>query len=388
MKIFCEDTLTYGEEFFGDVAEVTWFSGNSLKPEQLKDAEALFVRSTTKVNAELLRDAAKLKLVATATSGSDHLDLELLRQKGIASYAAGGCNAIAVAEYVIAGLLKICVEQEWDMSTKSIGIVGAGHVGTALAQRASALGMSVILCDPPLESSDTRDLKPLAEILTCDFISLHVPYVKSGNWPTGHMFNKSILQTLKPEQVLINACRGEVVDNQALLQLLKSSYSQTSHRPFFTVFDVWENETYINFELAQFTDIATQHIAGHSLEGKARGTEMIYNVAAEQFGWQKKSMWDFLPAPGFDETDLVKSLSEDASVIEQLQGLVHKVYDIEADSQAFKTQVKDAEKFRYSRKNYAIRREFASAKVNAGNSVLSKAIYGVGFQASPYDKAE
>lgn len=371
MKIYCEDTLTYGEQFFGDVADVTWFAGNTLKPQHLQDADALFIRSTTKVDEPMLEFADNLKLVATATSGSDHMDLELLHKRNIAAYSAGGCNAIAVAEYVIAGLLHLAVVNQLTLTGKSLGIVGAGHVGTALAERAQHLGLNVLLCDPPLEASgDKRDFVPLQEIMACDIISLHVPYVKTGQWPTGHMLNKARLEALKPEQILVNACRGEVVDNAALFEMLRRE------KRFFSIFDVWENEPSINFELAQLTDIATEHIAGHSLEGKARGTDMIYRVAADMFNWPQKSMWDYLPECNSGSQPDMTSTGSDIVVLDKLAS---SVYSIEKDSNRFKRDVSDADKFRYSRKNYAIRREFASVKVNAGNSPLSKAIYGLGF---------
>lgn len=372
MKIFCEDTLTYGAQFFNDVADVTWFAGNQLQPDQLKQADALFVRSTTKVNEALLSNAPNLKLVATATSGSDHMDLNFLQQRNIRAYAAGGCNAIAVAEYVIAGILYLAATHNMTLDKKTLGIVGAGHVGTALAQRAVNLGLKVVLCDPPLENAgDAREFASIEDILGCDIISLHVPFISSGDWPTKHMMDKARLQQLRPDQILINACRGEVVDNQALLELLNIE------KRFMTVFDVWENEPAINFELARLTDIATEHIAGHSLEGKARGTEMVYKIAAEEFNWPGKSMWDYLPSTSND------NLQVDLTGAEPFHGPLHKlvrgVYDIHRDSERFRSNVSDREQFRYSRKNYAIRREFASIKVNAGNSSLSKAIYGLGF---------
>lgn len=378
MKIFCEDTLTYGQAFFSDVADVTWFSGNQITSDMLNQADALFVRSTTKVDRKLIEHAEKLKLVATGTSGSDHLDLALLASRGIKAYSAGGCNAIAVAEYVVSGLLHLSVSQNIPLQGKKIGIVGAGHVGTALAHRIQHLGMNVLLCDPPLEQSgDSRRFVELDDILTCDVISLHVPLVKQGPWRTLHLFDEARLSQLNPQQILVNACRGEVVDNDALFKLLKAG------KPFHSIFDVWENEPGIHFPLASMTDIATQHIAGHSLEGKARGTEMIYNYAAQIFGWPEKSMWDYLPEPELHSERLEACLVENQTHMQRLHALVSQVYDIHRDSKLFKSDVLSPEQFRYSRKNYAIRREFASAKVNAGNSALSKAIYGLGFGAEP-----
>ena len=375
MKIFCEDTLTYGEAFFEDVADVTHFSGNRLSAAELTDVEALFIRSTTKITPELLSHAQRLKLVATATAGTDHMDLNYLQERGITAYSAAGCNAIAVAEYVIAGLLWLAAKENMRLQGKRLGIVGAGNVGTALADRAGHLGLEVLLCDPPLEvAGDPRDMVSIEEILSCDIISLHVPFVTAGDWPTHHMLNEQRLKALKPEQILVNACRGEVVDNRALKSVLQSGSA------FFTLFDVWENEPDIDFDLAQRTDIATQHIAGHTLEGKARGTEMIYNFAAQQFGWPQKSMWHYLPEVSFAGKSWLDIAQNDSSTEAQLHELISRVYAIEQDSLLFKTRVNDDKSFRYSRKHYGIRREFSSVQVNTGNSLLTQAIYGLGFR--------
>lgn len=376
--IYCEDTLTYKEAFFSDVAEVHYFSANDLTATELKsnfqqEADALFVRSTTKVDKTLVADASKLKFVATATAGTDHLDLAYLRSKGIETYAATGCNAIAVAEYVIAGLLWLSATKGLSLVGKTLGIVGAGNVGTALAERIVGLGMHVQLCDPPRQQlGDPRHFVTLENILECDVISLHVPFITSGCHPTYHMFDEQVLHQLSSEQVLVNACRGEVVDNHALHKRLQNGAG------LHTIFDVWENEPDINFALAQLTDIATQHIAGHSLEGKARGTDMVYNRAAAHFGWPKKSMWDFLPTPPKNTVNMtIPSLCE--GMAEGLHAIISNVYDIAADSEHVKQQVNNARQFRYSRKNYGIRREFASAQVCTGNSAQLKALFDLGF---------
>ena len=381
MKILCEDTLLYGTEFFADVADFRRFSATAITPDLLRDVDALFVRSTTKVTSSLLAEAKQLKLVATATSGSDHFDWHYLQRNNIAGYAAGGCNAIAVAEYVIAGILHLVKKYALPLAGKRIGIVGAGYVGTALAQRAEHLGLEVLLCDPPLQDAgDPRAFVTLDEVMRCEFISLHVPLITEGRWPTHHLFNSARLETLKPQQVLINACRGEVVDNVALKHILQQS------RAFYSIFDVWENEPEIDFELSKLTEIASQHIAGHTLEGKARGTEMVYNHAAKMFGWPQKSMWEYLPSGSEKPIDLDLIASNASDDSDTLQAVVSRVYDIKKDSQAFVDNVNNGEQFRYSRKNYAIRREFASEQVKTGNSAATKALYGLGFASDVKNK--
>lgn len=373
MLIYCEDTLLYGAEFFSDWGEVRFFSGNKVTSDQLKDAELLFVRSTTKVNEGLLQKAVNLKFVATATSGSEHLDGLYLRDRGIPYYSAGGCNAIAVAEYVISAIFNSCEKLAKPLSQLTVAIVGCGHVGTVLATKLKAIGMDIRLYDPPLEADgDSRTFVNFDDVMSADIISLHVPLVTEGDYPTQKMFGHEQLKQLTSTQLLINACRGEVVCNEALLKLCDSD-----SKPI-VVLDVFENEPTINFELAQRVDYATAHIAGHTIEGKARGTEMVYLRAGELFDLPTPHRIEsFLPSSGLAPVEI----NSHQSLHNIMRQLVLGVYDIGHDSREFKANVKDADAFRYSRKNYAIRREFGAQQVNTGNVAHSKAIYELGFSA-------
>lgn len=363
LKILCEDTLTYGKEFFSDIGNVTFFSGATLQAEKLVDVDCLLVRSTTRVDAQLLSNANSLKFVATATAGTDHVDIPMLKSRNIEFFAAAGCNAIAVAEYVIAALMHLSDESTF-LENKSVGIVGAGNVGTVLAEKLSRFGVCVKLCDPPLQDAgDPRDFVALQEIMNCDVISLHVPLVEGGLHPTRKLVDASMLQELKDHQILVNACRGEVIDQNALLRLKREG------RGFKTVLDVWESEPDIDFDLVPYIDIATQHIAGHTIEGKARGTDMVYQKLIYTFKLeQKRDMWQFLP-----QVNPIDVNGENK--FELQKQLVKSIYDIASDDKQFREQVIDANSFRYSRKNYGIRREFGAFKVSAGNSQQSQALY-------------
>lgn len=373
MQIYCEDTLLYGKEFFSTWGNIHFFSGNTVTQEDVENADLLLVRSTTKVTAELLHKAKNLKFVATATSGSEHLDTTFLKQAGIPYYAAGGCNAIAVAEYVISAIVTVLSSMDKTLQELTVGIVGAGFVGSALQQKLSAIGVKTLLCDPPLqEKGDSRSLVSLEEIMTADIISLHVPLVDDGPHATRNMFDLQRLQQLSSHQVLINACRGEVVSNQALLEIV-----QHSEHPKL-VLDVWDNEPNIDFRLVPHVHLATPHIAGHTVEGKARGTEMVYHAAANLLGLSGDlRLADVLPKANLPVIECDSSVPFDANIT----ALVKTVYDIGLDDQLFRATVKDAESFRYSRKNYAIRREFAAMQVNAGKTCYSEAIYELGFSA-------
>lgn len=369
MKIYCEDSLLYADEFFSDWGEVFRFSGRTVQAEQLQDADILLVRSTTQVNRELIEVCPRLQYVGTATAGTNHMDTDYLSDKGIAWGSAAGCNAIAVAEYVISCLFALAGRQGWSVTDKRMGIVGAGHVGTALARKLSALNIDYLLCDPPLaDAGDPRNFVGMDAIMDCDIISLHVPLIRSGPYPTHHLFDAVRLANLSDDQILINACRGEVIDNRALLEAFKAG------RPLQVVLDVWEKEPEILFELIPHLALASAHIAGHTLEGKARGTEMLYLQLAPILARPAKiSLPTLLPRP------TVPRLHCQQPDQAGLASLVFAVYDVRNDDAAFRQGAGTAARFEYIRKHYAIRREFASVQVSCGNCAMTEAIYGLGF---------
>jgi erythronate-4-phosphate dehydrogenase len=371
MKIYYEDSMPYALEFFAEMAECVMFSHKTVTAQQLADADVLLVRSTTKVNAALLADNNQLIFVGTATAGTDHVDQGYLHQRQLPFVSAGGCNAIAVAEYVLSAITVQATKFDWQLSQITVGIVGAGHVGTALANTLTALGITYKLCDPPLaDQQDPRALVAMEEIMACDVISLHVPFVDQGRYKTQHLFDQKRLQQLNDQQLLINACRGEVIDNKAALTLFQQGSSLN------LVLDVWENEPNIDLELVPYVALATAHIAGHTIEGKARGTEMLYLALCKQLGVKvSKQLSDYLPAAA------PISLPDTSAKISDrfLTDLILSVYNVAEDDRHFKNTIAGVDSFRYIRKHYPIRREFSAIRVNAGNSVHSEAIYRLGF---------
>lgn len=371
MKIYYEDSMPYAAEFFSDLGDCQVFSHKTVNAEMLADADVLLTRSTTKVNAALLSKNKRLRFVGTATAGTDHVDKDYLAGRNTPFFSAGGCNAVAVAEYVLSAMVVMANRLNWDLADKTVGIVGAGNVGTALSRVLTVLGINHKLCDPPLaDAGDKRDLVALDDIMDCDVISLHVPWVKAGAYATQYMFDQARLEKLTENQLLINACRGEVIDNQAAVSLFEQG------KKLNLVMDVWENEPTINTDLIPYTALATAHIAGHTIEGKARGTEMLYLDLCQQLAiTPNKKLSDYLPS--------AESLKIDAAnqqnMWQTIQELVLSVYDISEDDRQFRAKHHDAESFRYIRKHYPIRREFSAIAVNAGNLPYSKAIYDLGF---------
>ena len=363
MNIFYDENMPFVKEFFSDFGNLYSFSGRSLTANDIIKADVLLVRSITQVNETLLRLNNQLQFVGTATIGVDHIDQRYLKQRNVNFSSAAGCNAISVAEYVISALVVMAERYLIDIFSLTVGIVGAGNTGSRLSEKLTALGIKHVLCDPILAqaqlnkvSKKQRDFVTLEKALSCDVISLHVPLTQSGEYPTYHLLNKDNLAKLSQQQVLINACRGDVIDNQALLLLKKQGKGPK------LILDVWENEPNILLPLVQYTDIATAHIAGYSLEGKARGTEMLYQALCRAFKKEiRYNLEQFLPIPIIDSITIKEHFSESL-----LNPLVKTVYDVRRDDAIFRQQI-TKQGFDYIRKTYPQRREFSALKVKMKN---------------------
>lgn len=370
MQILADQNMPLVEEFFSEIGQITRFTGRELSPEQLRDTDVLLVRSITQVDQTLLNTADKLKFVGTATIGTDHIDQQLLSDKGIAFSSAPGCNATAVAEYVIASLFALAQEDGFSLKGKTVGVVGVGNIGSRLVTKLEALGCQVLLCDPPKQDNGQLEqgvnLEHILE--NADIVSFHVPLVKEGNYKTRHLLNANNLPKLKEGAVVINSCRGDVIDNQALLQFMRDGANLS------LVLDVWEGEPDIEQALIPFTRIGSVHIAGHSLEGKAGGTEMLYHALCDTLGLAvKHTMADFLPQPELKEVWLGSSFNGT-----NIAQLVHSVYDARRDFGLLKSEL-NSKGFDYLRKNYPGRREFSTLTVHCACSELTKYLSQLGF---------
>jgi erythronate-4-phosphate dehydrogenase len=376
MNIFYDENMPFAEEFFGDLGKLHAFVGRDLTPQQAKNADVLLVRSITKVNQALLENNPQCQFVGTATIGVDHIDQNYLNQRNINFSSAPGCNAISVAEYVTSALVVLAERYLIDLFSLTVGIVGGGNTGTRLSEKLSALGIKHLICDPLLaakqkeqnNSEDKRQYMSLEDILACDVISLHVPIIESGEHPTFHLLNEIRLNQLHEKQILINACRGEVIDNQALLVMKKQGHGLK------LVLDVWENEPNILHELIQHTEISSAHIAGYSLEGKARGTEMLYQALCQQLKIPvAKQLSDFLPIASITQVEINQPLDQIL-----LNQLVKMVYDVRRDDGIFRQTIL-SHGFDHIRKTYPARREFSSIKVVMTNQAKSDVPHRLGF---------
>jgi erythronate-4-phosphate dehydrogenase len=373
MKITVDENIPFGKEAFGTLGEVETVSGRNLTSGQLKETEILVVRSVTQVKSQLLSGTA-VKFVGTATIGTDHIDLDYLKSQNIQFTSAPGSNAESVAQYVTAALLEIAERKNLTLEKKTIGIIGVGNTGSRVARNAEALGMKVLLNDPP-KKRGTGDSKflPLSELFESDFLSLHVPLNLEGDDKTFHLINQDFFNHLQPECHIINSSRGPVIDNSALEMALSQKMIAGA------VLDVWEKEPGLSKDLLELVDIGTPHIAGYSYDGKVRGTEMIYAEACSFLN--KKPNW--LPElPAFmPEKQSFPFESDEKQFQHSLHKMVQAFYNINNDDQNLRKILELPEEeqdpyFDHLRKTYAIRREFPTTPVSVipENSQVSETL--------------
>ncbi|MFB2735464.1 4-phosphoerythronate dehydrogenase [Shewanella mangrovisoli] len=352
MKIVVDENMPYVEPLFGALGEIIPVNGRTLTPEQVQDADVLLVRSVTRVNAALLDANPKLKFVGSATIGTDHVDLAYLAGRGIPFSNAPGCNATAVGEFAFIAMLELAARFNSPLKGKVVGIVGAGNTGSATAKCLEAYGIKVLLNDPiKAAEGDPRHFVSLETLLhEADIISLHVPITRTGEHKTLHLFDEARLMCLKPNTWLLNCCRGDVIDNQALIKV------KQQRDDLKLVLDVWEGEPNPMPELVPFAEFATPHIAGYSLEGKARGTFMLYQKLCELLAIPAtKRLSELLPPFHFKAVELEQAPDEKA-----LLQLARFVYDLRDDDAVFRNGFVKENGFDTMRKNHKHRREFSA----------------------------
>ena len=363
MKILVDENMPYARELFSRLGDVKAVPGRPIPVNELDDADALMVRSVTKVNETLL-SGKTVKFVGTATAGTDHVDDKWLKQAGIGFSAAPGCNAIAVVEYVFSSLLMLAERDGFALKDRTVGIVGVGNVGGRLQKRFEALGIRTLLCE-----GDFRSLDELVE--QCDVITFHTPLFKEGPYKSLHLADETLIRRLKAGTILINACRGPVVDNAALLTCLNEGQNLS------VVLDVWEPEPELNVELLNKVDVGTAHIAGYTLEGKARGTTQVFEAYSAFIGHPQQVALDtLLPAPEFGRITLHGPLDQAT-----LKRLVHLVYDVRRDDALLRKVAGIPGEFDKLRKNYVERREWSSLYVMCDDASAATLLHKLGFNA-------
>lgn len=278
MKIIADEAIFRVEEYFAGLGELRLLPGRAITAEHVRDADILLVRTVTTVDRHLLAKAA-VRFVGSATSGVDHIDRDWLATRGIGFFHAAGCNAEAVVNYVFAVLAWISSRTHQDWRRCGVGIIGAGNVGGRLARVLESLGMDFVVHDPFLASDHplAAHLTSLEEAMARDVVSIHTPLTRGGPFPTWHMLDDELLAGMKQDAVLINAARGEVLDNTVLGDFHR-------RRPDVRLaLDVWENEPAIDESLLPLVTVGTPHIAGYSMNGKRQATEWVYQACLAFF---------------------------------------------------------------------------------------------------------
>jgi erythronate-4-phosphate dehydrogenase len=361
MKIIIDNKIPFIKGALEPFAEVLYLEGQEIKRTDVADADALIIRTRTQVNEELL-GGSRVKFVGTATIGTDHIDLDWCRNNNIYCASAPGCNSGSVMQYLASSLVYLSDKYGIEPSASTLGVIGDGNVGSKVASMASTLGYRVLLNDPPREEKEGSSAFTALEILLkkSDIISLHVPLEKEGKYPTFRMVDKHFLNAMKTGSILINTSRGPVVDEKALAENLKS------HKLKAAVLDVWDNEPGINRELLKLACIATPHIAGYSLDGKANGTSIIIKEIADFFNLPLKEWKPLsLPVPG---QYLIETGSIDDAIIH--------TYNVKEDSDLLKSNPGIFEELRG---NYRNRREFGAYKVKTADHKLLNKLKSLGF---------
>jgi erythronate-4-phosphate dehydrogenase len=347
IKIVADNKIPFLEGVLEPVARIEYLPGGSISKEHLLDADGLITRTRTKCNRELL-EGTSIRFIASATIGYDHIDRDYCRKSGIAWTNAPGCNSSSVKQYIVSALLWLAVNRKMELCGKTMGVIGVGNVGSKVADAAKALGMNVLLNDPPRERSEGSEaFVSLNEVLEqSDIISLHVPLNRGGVDNTHHLVNQEFTGQLKKGTILINSSRGSVVDESALMEGIRSGILSD------TILDVFENEPLVNKDLIDMITLATPHIAGYSLDGKANGTRMSVEAVSRFFKlgldhWSPGSIPDPEPA------ELLSDAS-DKSIYNLLWELFRQTYDISSDDRRLRSATQNFEELRG---NYPFRRE-------------------------------
>ncbi len=416
--------MPYWQDLIQPLGDVTLFNageldlkniqGNLQKYRFLHDIEILLIRSTTKVCSSLLDYMPNLKFVGTATAGFDHLDKEALHKRGIYWTNAAGCNAQAVCQYITSTVLALSIEDNFQINQKSIAVVGFGQVGSRVSSAMAALGARIKIYDPPLAEQHEQSVIELCDsqfwqtqalgmhaktllesnggfasfndVLQADIICIHAPLNLSSKFNNKHLFNEKILFELSSEQYLINAGRGELIDNKALLNMFNSKSSDcTPH----VVLDVWENEPEILRALIPYLRIATPHIAGHSLEGKAKGTYILYQAICQFLNLpETKTLSPLLPefdvnipAELMDQLSVSMGLNDAFSfgLQKNIKNLCNLAYVVQNDDRVFRLHMAQSTSIAELRQKYPIRREFSALPLYSLNNNINELLRKLGF---------
>ena len=341
MRLVVDSKIPFLEGVFEPYAEVVYKDGKEISAKDVADASALIVRTRTRCDASLLEES-EVEIVSTATIGTDHIDLDWCRSRGIVVANAAGCNAGGVMNYVLSSLYAVSSRRSIRLDGAVFGIIGVGNVGKMVEQAARKLGFDVLLCDPPRAVKEGPEAFCSLDYLldNSDIVTIHTPLDET----TSGMAGEDFFRKIKPGAVFINAARGEIVDEPALIHAAPKLGA--------VIIDTWCNEPRINPMLMDLSDIATPHIAGYSYQGKQRGTAMAVRAVARHFGLGE--LYDFFPKAENAELSPIR-LDPSGKSQGEIAALMQYNYPVFTDDFMFRI---DPGAFEKLRGEYSYRREF------------------------------
>ena len=340
MKIVADRNIPFLEGVFEPYAEVIYRDGKEISREDVADADVLVIRTRTRCDAGLL-EGSSVRMIATATIGVDHIDLDYCASRGIRVHNAEGCNAGGVMQYVFSALYGVASRKSIKLDDAVFGIIGVGHVGKKVAELAEYLGFKVLLCDPPrAEKEGYEGFCELEYLLAnSDVVTLHVPLDET----TCGMADEDFFTIMKPGSIFINAARGEIMDEKALKQAMPKFGA--------VIIDTWNNEPDVDEELIEMVDIATPHIAGYSYQGKQNGTAYAVQAVARHFGIEE--LYDYYPKADIPDHEPIQLDLKDKNHGERAAVFQYN-YPIFTDDFRFRMDPSNFEKLR---SEYQYRRE-------------------------------
>ena len=398
LKIVADDKIPFLKGVLDPYVDVVYLPGSKISSADVADADAIFTRTRTYCNEKLLHQS-RVRLIVTATIGYDHIDTAYCEANGIRWVNAPGCNSSSVHQYITAALLTLAKEKNLNLQEMTLGVIGVGNVGSKVAKAGAALGMRVLLNDPPrAEKEGDAHFTALKQLLEqSDIVTCHTPLTKEGPYPTYHLSSFDFFDRMKEGAVYINSSRGAVTDSLALKQASQPSpcphrkgttsayppsegagggestsvinyhvtcaqskprQSSTLNSQLSTlnyILDVWEGEPNLNLELLENSFLGTSHIAGYSSDGKANGTAVCVREFSRFFGLDVLTDWypDTIPVPPMPTDIFIDCKGKTEQQV--LYEAVTHTYPIWEDSMRLKQNPSDFEK---QRGDYWIRREF------------------------------
>jgi len=371
ITIIADDHIPFLKGVLEPFAKIIYAKGGQIDHKLALQADGLIIRTRTFCNANLL-ERTPVRFIATATIGFDHIDTDYCSRKEISWHHAPGCNASSVRQYLASALVVLASKHDFIIQGKKIGIIGVGHVGSKVAQFTGALGMVPLLNDPPREKAENQGgFTPIEEIQkTCDIITFHVPLTYEGPDKTYHMADDLFFDRLINKPLIINTSRGPIIDSNAV----KNAVCRGKISGFAA--DVWENEPNPDRELLEIADIATPHIAGYSVEGKANGTSACVQAASRFFNFGIDHWYpSLLPLP---ENPLIEINAQGKTDEQVICESILASYDVLHDDAIFRN---DPSQFENLRNYYPVRREFEAFSLTLTNSYrgLEQKLFGIGF---------